>query len=411
MQQVLVLGGGASGLAAALAAARAGARVTVLERNTKPGKKLLATGNGRCNLDNTGIAPERYFTADPAALLPLLDAVNAADPLGWFRALGLYTRTDEAGRIYPYSNQAADVLALLEHHLAQHHVQLRTGCTVRTLSQSRSGYAVQFETAEGSTETLRADAVICAMGGAAGPQFGTDGFGTRFAAQCGGKVEPLYPCLTALQVAKPIKSLAGIRAKATVTLLDGNRPISQESGEVQFTDYGLSGICIMQLSGLLAPKRAPKQPVIELDLFPALSEEELFGLFTSRLAILPGDAPADLWLGLIHPKLGRALWSAAKLPDGSLSTISTAGWKKLAHTVKHWRFENLTPCGWKQAQTTGGGLSLTEVEPTFQFKGCPGVYFVGETLDCAGICGGFNLHWAFGSGLVAGRDAAKKLHR
>ena len=175
MPNILILGGGAAGLAAALAAAQSApaAQVIVLERNPKPGKKLLATGNGRCNLDNTGIAPELYFTADPAALRPLLDAVNTADPLRWFRALGLYTRTDEAGRVYPYSNQAADVLALLEHHLAQHHVQLRTGCTVRTLSQSRSGYAVQFETAGGSAETLRADAVICAMGGEAGPQFGS----------------------------------------------------------------------------------------------------------------------------------------------------------------------------------------------------------------------------------------------
>ena len=130
MPNILILGGGAAGLAAGLAAAQSAprAQVVVLERSPRPGKKLLATGNGRCNLDNTGIAPERYFTADPAALLPLLDAVNAADPLGWFRALGLYTRTDEAGRIYPYSNQAADVLALLEHHLAQHHVQLAAPC-------------------------------------------------------------------------------------------------------------------------------------------------------------------------------------------------------------------------------------------------------------------------------------------
>ena len=117
MPNILILGGGAAGLAAALAAAQSApaAQVIVLERNPKPGKKLLATGNGRCNLDNTGIAPELYFTADPAALRPLLDAVNTADPLRWFRALGLYTRTDEAGRVYPYSNQAADVLALLEH--------------------------------------------------------------------------------------------------------------------------------------------------------------------------------------------------------------------------------------------------------------------------------------------------------
>ena len=413
MPNILILGGGAAGLAAALAAAQSApaAQVIVLERNPKPGKKLLATGNGRCNLDNTGIAPELYFTADPAALRPLLDAVNTADPLRWFRALGLYTRTDEAGRVYPYSNQAADVLALLEHHLAQHHVQLRTGCTVRTLNQSRSGYAVQFETAEGSTETLRADAVICAMGGEAGPQFGTDGFGTRFAAQCGGRVEPLYPCLTALQTAKPNRSLAGIRAKAAATLLDLDRhcTVAVENGEVQFTDYGLSGICIMQLSGHLAPGRGPKRPAVELDLFPMLDETALTALFAARVPLLSGKAPADFWTGLLNPKLGRALWAAAKLPEKPVDTLPDAAWQVLANAAKHWLFEGLTPCGWKQAQTTGGGLSLTEVTPSFQFKGCPGLYFVGETLDCAGSCGGFNLHWASGSGIAAGRDAVRSL--
>ena len=148
MAHILILGGGAAGLAAALAAAQAApaARVTVLERNPKVGKKLLATGNGRCNLDNTAIAPEKYFTADPAALRPLLAAVDAAAPLAWFEQLGLYTRTDEAGRVYPYSNQAADVLALLELHLQRHKVQLRTGCTVSTLRHSKGGYAVHLQT-------------------------------------------------------------------------------------------------------------------------------------------------------------------------------------------------------------------------------------------------------------------------
>ena len=317
MAHILILGGGAAGLAAALAAAQAApaARVTVLERNPKVGKKLLATGNGRCNLDNTAIAPEKYFTADPAALRPLLAAVDAAAPLTWFEQLGLYTRTDEAGRVYPYSNQAADVLALLELHLQRHTVQLRPGCTVSTLRQSKGGYAVQFTTAEGGTESLRADAVICAMGGAAGPQFGTDGFGTRFAADCGGQMRPLYPCLTALQCAKPNKSLAGIRAKAAARLLDGDRVLAEEMGEVQFTDYGLSGICIMQLSGLLAPGRSPKHPAVELDLFPAVPETELAALFAARAPLLAEDTAAAFWLGLLHGKLGRALWAAAALPD------------------------------------------------------------------------------------------------
>ena len=415
MPNILILGGGAAGLAAALAAAQSApaAQVIVLERNPKPGKKLLATGNGRCNLDNTGIAPELYFTADPAALRPLLDAVNTADPLRWFRALGLYTRTDEAGRVYPYSNQAADVLALLEGHMARLGVEVRTGCTVNTLSQNRNGYAVLFDSADRSNETLHADAVICAMGGNAGPQFGTDGFGTRFAAQCGGKLEPLYPCLTALQTAKPNRSLAGIRAKAAATLLDLDRhcTVAVENGEVQFTDYGLSGICIMQLSGHLAPGRGPKRPAVELDLFPMLDETALTALFAARVPLLPGKAPADFWTGLLNPKLGRALWAAAKLPEKPVDTLPDAAWQVLANAAKHWLFEGLTPCGWKQAQTTGGGLSLTEVTPSFQFKGCPGLYFVGETLDCAGSCGGFNLHWAFGSGIAAGRDAVRSLKR
>ena len=301
MAHILILGGGAAGLAAALAAAQAApaARVTVLERNPKAGKKLLATGNGRCNLDNTAIAPEKYFTADPAALRPLLAAVDAAAPLAWFEQLGLYTRTDEAGRVYPYSNQAADVLALLELHLQRHNVQLRTGCTVCTLRQSKGGYAVQFTNAEGGTESLRADAVICAMGGAAGPQFGTDGFGTRFAADCGGQMRPLYPCLTALQCAKPNKSLAGIRAKAAARLLDGDRVLAEEIGEVQFTDYGLFALIRL----------------IQLDLdFAAHKLLKIRG----TLELTLGTGRADLkhiavwdWISLIKDRIEPAAYSLA----------------------------------------------------------------------------------------------------
>ena len=412
MPNILILGGGAAGLAAGLAAAQSAprAQVVVLERSPRPGKKLLATGNGRCNLSNTGIAPACYFTADPKALAPLLNAVNTAAPLEWFRALGLYTRTDEAGRVYPYSNQAADVLALLEGHMARLGVEVRTGCTVNTLSQNRNGYAVLFDSAERSNETLHADAVICAMGGNAGPQFGTDGFGTRFAAQCGGKLEPLYPCLTALQTARPNKALAGIRVKARAALLDLDRHtlLAEEAGEVQFTDYGLSGICIMQLSGFLAPGRGPKKPAVELDLFPALDEGALAALLRTHAVQTAADQPAGFWVGLLNARLGQALWSAAGLGRAAPALLSDGQLQALAHTAKHWRFEGLAPCGWRQAQVTGGGLALQEVDEHFQFKGCPGLYFAGETLDCTGSCGGFNLHWAFGSGIVAGESAARR---
>ena len=198
-----------------------------------------------------------------------------------------------------------------------------------------------------------------------------------------------------------------IRDRGCASLLEGadGRVLAREMGEVQFTEYGLSGICIMQLSGLLAPGRGPKRPVVALDLFPALRETELAALFAQRVGLLGSEA-AEFWLGLLPAKLGRALWADAGLPENARALPASA-WPKLAATAKCWRFEGLTPCGWKQAQTTGGGLLLDEVEDDFQFKGCPGLYFVGETLDCAGSCGGYNLHWAFGSGIIAGRAAAK----
>ena len=404
MAHILILGGGAAGLAAALAAAQTNpsAHVTVLERNPRIGKKLLATGNGRCNLDHEGLTPADYTSADPAALHALLDVVDRADPLGWFHTLGLCTRTDEAGRVYPYSNQAADVLALLEHHLARCGVEIRTGCTVQTLSQNRGGYRVLFSDADGADDSLYADAVICAMGGSAGPQFGTDGFGPRFAAQCGGRLEPLYPALVPVQCAKPDKALAGVRAKATARLYDASGLVDTTQGEVQFTDYGLSGICIMELTRNLPP--STRNPSVVLDLFP---ESPIQGAqLAEHAAQLDCDTAADFWTGLLNPKLGRFLWKAARLPERGLHAFPARQWEQLAETAASLPFEGIQSMGWKQAQVTGGGLSLTELEPDFQFKGCPGLYFVGETLDCTGRCGGYNLHWAFGSGLAAGRSAA-----
>jgi hypothetical protein len=428
MKRILILGGGASGLAAALAAAQnaPGAQVTVLDANPRPGKKLLATGNGRCNLDNLNAGDaERYFTADKAALRAMLAAIDGSNLADWWATLGLYTRTDEAGRVYPYSNQAADVVELLLERLAALGVETRTGCRFETLAPYKGGYRVTFRDASGEPAQLVADAVVCALGGKAGPQFGTSGFGPAFAAQCGGRCEPLYPCLVPLNCAplrgdnKQLERLAGIRAKATAALYDGAALVAQESGEVQFTSYGLSGIAVMQLSGLLALGRGPKDPALELDLFPQLDEPALAALLAARAqsglcgGALSQTAPSApeaalrrYFVGLVHPELGQAVWQTADL--GGVSPAAPEVAPRLAHALKHWRFAYLSPCDWKAAQTTGGGLSLREVEPaSFQLKGCPGVYFVGETLDCAGSCGGFNLHWAFGSGLVAGTHAAR----
>ena len=408
MKEILILGGGASGLAAAIGAAQTGGkgvRVTLVDQNPAPGKKLLATGNGRCNLDNAASSdPGRYFTASPGALAALLGGIDQADVPGWWEKLGLVTRTDEEGRLYPYSNQAADLTGLLLRWVRALGIQCRTGCRILELGQKGRRYAVQVEQ-NGAKQLLTADRVVCALGGSAGPQFGTGGFGPALARRCGGKCEPLYPCLTPIRCGDPalLQKLSGLRVRGTVTLLDGDKPLARESGEIQFANYGLSGICVMQLSGLLAPGRGPAKPALALDLFPGREAPALAELFARRAAGLPD--PGAFWQGLLDQRLGDALWAAAGL--GKAAPTGPDGWRALAALCKGWRFENPSLCGWKQAQTTGGGLSLEELEPDFQLKGCRGLYFVGETLDCAGSCGGFNLHWAFGSGLTAGRSAAK----
>ena len=409
MREILILGGGASGMAAAIGAAQTGGggvRVTLVEQNPAPGKKLLATGNGRCNYDNLASGEaERYFTASPAALRALLESIGRQDLPGWWHGLGLVGRADEAGRLYPYSNQAADLTGLLLRWLDALGVARRTGCRVTELGQKGRRYAVRVE-AEGKQQLLAADRVICALGGSAGPQFGTGGFGPALAGRCGGRVQPLYPCLTPLRCGAQalMQRLTGLRARGAVTLLDGDAPLAREEGEIQFTQYGLSGICVMQLSGRLAPGRGPARPALAVDLFPGAAEDELAGQFAARAGGLPG--PDAFWQGLLDRRLGEALWAAAGLAGRAPADVGAAGWRALAGVCKGWRFDAPALCGWKQAQTTGGGLALEEVGPDFQFKGCPGLYFVGETLDCAGSCGGFNLHWAFGSGLTAGRSAA-----
>lgn len=406
MKQILVLGGGAAGIVAAIAAAeQAGgeAKVLLLERNPRIGKKLLATGNGRCNLDNARIRLEDYFTSDRETLAEMLQAIGADGVTGWFTGHGLLTQPDEVGRIYPYSNQAADVLNLLLFWLERTGVEVRTGCTVTGLEPGK----VTLE----SGEELRADAVICAFGGSAGPQFGSDGFGTQTARALGCKSTMLYPCLVPLKCKRSqIAGLSGIRVKGDAALYDGDKLIHRESGEVQFTDYGLSGIAVMQLSGHLGQQRKLRKGHIRIDLFPKMEECTLTCYLQERAQRLPGCTIEQYMTGLLHKRVASAVWRTLELGEESRKAVSLSGyeWEQLAHGLKHWSFTDLEDTGWKNAQTTGGGVRLAELEPdTFRLKKHPSVYLVGETVDCAGSCGGFNLHFAFGSGILAGRHAAK----
>ena len=384
MKEILIRGGGASGLAAAISAAQTGGkgvRVTLVDQNPAPGKKLLATGNGRCNLDNAASSdPGRYFTASPGALAALLGVIDQANVPGWWEKLGLVTRTDEEGRLYPYSNQAADLTGLL---LRGYRPWASSAAPAAGFwSWARRAAATPSRWSRmGSNSCSPPTGWSAPWGGSAGPQFGTGGFGPALARRCGGKCEPLYPCLTPIRCGDPalLQKLSGL-------LGPGHR---HPPGRGQASGPGERRNPVCQLwpvghlrdaaVGAAGPGPGPCKARPGPGPLPGREAPALADLFARRAAGLPD--PGAFWQGLLDQRLGDALWAAAGL--GKAAPTGPDGWRALAALCKGWRFENPTLCGWKQAQTTGGGLSLEELEPDFQLKGCRGLYFVGETLDCA----------------------------
>jgi len=418
LKEIVVCGGGAAGLVAALAAAEEAralqlpCRVTLLEKNPRVGKKLLATGNGRCNLSNAELGPQFYRSSDETRLARLLSRIQQEAPLAWLEEHGLCCRQDEAGRLYPNSNQAADLLNLFLYWLEKDAVKIRLGVEILGLEPRRGRYALRLRCQEEQSsrqEELLADKVILALGGKAGPQFGSDGAAFPLLAGLGCRVEPCFPCLVPLSCPKgQVAGLGGLRLKAAATLYDGSKALERQLGEIQFTEQGLSGIAVMQLSGLLPRCR---QAQLSLDLFPDRSFPELEELLRRRCKLFAQASLLDSFVGLLPKRAAAALLKALDL-DGALPCrqVEKAALKQLARGLKDWRFGPLSLQDWKAAQCTLGGVSLSAVDwDSFALRKQPGLYLVGESLDAAGLCGGYNLHWAFGSGLVAGRHAVQSL--
>ena len=407
MKHILVIGGGAAGLAAAITAARenSAARITVLERMDRVGKKILATGNGRCNLTNMGASFAHFYSNDKGALKAALEGMTPQNVLDFFDALGLLCQEEDEGRVYPYCKQASMVLDVLLQALERLNIAVQCGCAVTEISRNKSKYTVK--TADG--QTLTADAVILTCGGKAASKLGSDGSGYALAKALGHSCTALYPALVAFQCdMNGLGGLKGIRAQAGLTLLAGDYVLGKEVGEVQFTEYGLSGIPAMQLSGRLSRLRKGEKCTALVDLFPNLEHEALFRSLKARQKTQ--ETLENLLLGTVHKRLAYAVLKSAGLQPLSRTSASLTNGElhRLADTLKAWRFPVTGTQGWENAQVTGGGIPLGEVEAlTMQSRMQPGLYLAGELLDVAGDCGGFNLHWAWCSGIRAGKAAAK----
>lgn len=413
---IAVIGGGAAGLAAAVAAGRElpqGSAIAVFDAQPRCGKKLLATGNGRCNLTNRSASPADYHSDDPHALSRVFSGVNVDDTLAFFESLGLIWREEDEGRIYPACGQASAVLDLLRLELLRLGVSEICGCRVERILPQEDGFLLRAQTGD-SRGDIRARRVIVACGGMAAPQLGGMDWGYRLMESLGHTVTNRAPSLCPLPVQSPhLSSLKGIRAHARASLRDARGVIAADEGEVQFGDKALSGIVIFQLSYAGAQIRSGNQWV-ELDMLPERSEEALTGLLTNRRAMLPHLTLENYLTGVFNKRIGMCLLKEAGLTPLSrpVETLTDPDIRRAAQVMKHWRFPLNGVSPWGNAQVTSGGVRLTELDGmTMESRLCPGLFAAGEMLNADGRCGGFNLQWAWSTGLLAGRSAAESLKR
>ena len=399
MKSVLVIGGGASGLMAALTAAENPQnRVLLLERQQRIGRKLLATGNGRCNLTNTGTALDRYHGEDPAFARFALEQFPPEAALDFFHGLGLLTEEEYGGRVYPLSNSANSVLDVLRFALDRAGVEQRTACPVRALSREGDHFLAETE-----GETFRADAVILACGGAAGAKLGGVMDGYQLAKALGHKRTGLYPALVQLTTAPEYpRALKGVRADCRLQLLRRRQLLAEARGELQFTEKGVSGPVVFDLSR--AASTGGEGLTLRISFLP-FDAAGAARLLEQRRESFPALPAGEIFTGMLHNRLGRMLVKYSGV-DGalSLSALDDSAVAALAEAATGFLLPVKGTEGFDQAQVTAGGLRTADFDPrTLESRLVPGLFACGELLDVDGDCGGFNLQWAWASGRLAGR--------
>ena len=381
---VAVIGGGASGIMAAIFAARCGKSVCILEKNPRIGKKILATGNGRCNFTNINAKAQDY---NSEFVGPALDCFSPDDVISFFKEIGLLSRVEAEGRVYPLSGQATAVLDVLRLELSRLSVKILTEFDVQKIEKSGNSFIILSK-----TDKVSAEKVIVATGGMASPKSGSDGKGYELLKVFGHHTTKLVPSLVQL---KTEKSVGGVRAYGKVTTQSGRYDI----GEIQFNNYGISGIPVFGLA-----KYVKKGEPVFIDLLPDYTEDEVVKILKNR----PKQTMETYLIGILNKALGQLL-----LKECGISPLSKMSDKlrddeiiKIAKKIKAWRFDVTGTMPWDNAQVTAGGIELSEINPnTMESKLVKNLYITGEVLDIDGPCGGYNLQWAWASGKLAGSEA------
>lgn len=397
---VLIIGGGAAGMTAAVAAARPGVKVIIAERQSRVGRKLSVTGNGRCNLTNMNISARNYHGGTEFAM-GTIGSFGPDDALRFFEELGLMTVTEKSGKVYPFSDSANSVVDVLRFGCDAAGVETRTGVCVKSLNKNGNGFRAVTDSG-----VIDADKVIIACGGMAGGKAGGVRDGYELLKSFGHVITPLYPSLVQLKSRNALcRSLKGVRAQAVVSLSVKGGESATGSGEVQFTEYGLSGPAIFEVSRDAARGGCE----ISLDLFPEIPEEKVVTMLIKRRENMPDAAASELMTGLLHNRLGRVMLKYAGIAESILmKNLTDNDIMRIAAGSKDFRHEISGSTGFDNAQVTAGGADVAGFDPvTMESRLVKGLYAAGEVLDVDGDCGGYNLQWAWASGYAAGKAASR----
>ena len=402
--QVAVIGGGASGMMAAITAAQSGADVLLLEQNDRVGRKILSTGNGKCNYTNLYQADACYHSGNPSFPRKILRQFDVQKTVDFFEQLGISPK-NRNGCLYPRSEQASSVLDVLRMECGRLKVRIFTETACTRLLAEKPGFQVQTNTGD-----FFASKVILAAGSRASSVPGSDGSGYMLAQNLGHRLVPVLPALVQLRCSEKFyPSIAGVRAQGKVSILANRVCVAEEEGELQLTNYGISGIPVFQVSGAAARALYQKRQVTAvLNFLPEMGREELADFLKKRALSRPRKTLEEFFIGLFPKKLCDLWIRLGEFPRNQcVDTLTKAQWKKLFCLIQQFQTTVTQTNAFSQAQVCQGGVDTREVSPeTLESLRGPGLYWAGEILDVDGIGGGYNLPWAWASGHVAGREAA-----
>lgn len=407
VKRIIVIGGGASGMVAAIHAIEEKNQVLILEKNDRIGKKILATGNGKCNLGNLFLKESCYYCEDKERLRSILEQYGTEDSVAFFEALGLMIR-EKNGYLYPYCEQASAVLDVLRMELARRGVTIQCGVQIVSCDYQKEKSSFRLRDRNGNIYT--GDRVIVACGGPASlKNGGMDGY--QIAKSFDIKTRELVPGLVQLRTGEKLqKEIAGVRCQAAISLCLDGKAVRKERGELQFTEYGISGIPVFQMSRVAAYGiQEHKRVTVKIDFMPEYTEQEVETRIWQMWQLRQQNRYEDFQTGLLHKKLNLFfLHKCGWKPGETLGNANEHGVQKLLHYYKAYEVPIVGTNPFFNAQICAGGIALEELNESFEAKKQAGLYFTGELIDVDGICGGYNLHWAFATGTIAGRAAKGK---